>query len=283
MLVAIVNNYKITEREYTAELFQLIRENESQKITAKLKKLAINHLIDACLLMQESQKYDLQIEEQEVDNYFMGIQEQYSTYDEFLKMMREYSLTTERLIEHIRNNLRIKEFIRTNFLEKIKIDKAQIREYYQKHRDTFKIPEEVKLCHILISNEDPLAFQKINEISNQLFQKHDFCELARNYSDCPSAERGGDLGYIPRGRIVKEIEDVAFSLPIGEATGPIRTRFGYHFIKLMDRRGPRIPEFEEIKDALKRQIKKVMAELELLKFVRDLRSKAQITIYHELL
>ncbi|MBC8527733.1 MAG: peptidylprolyl isomerase [Candidatus Cloacimonetes bacterium] len=283
MLIAIVNDYKIFDTEYKAELYQLMIERSAEESTRELKELAINKLIDACLLKEESQKYNFQIDEQEVHHCFLDIQNQYLSSEEFLQIISKFSLTPEKLIENIRNNLCIKQFIRIHFLEKIKIDNTQIREYYQRHKNNFIIPEEIRLYHILISGKDPYTFQKIDELSRRLYQNYDFCKLAKDYSDCPSSVKGGDLGYFPRGRILKELEKIAFTIPIGETAGPIKTRFGYHFIKLIDKRKARIPEFKEIKYALKKQLKKLMAELELLKFVRSRRSKAHITIHYEYL
>ncbi|MCK4357468.1 MAG: peptidylprolyl isomerase [Candidatus Cloacimonetes bacterium] len=281
MHIAIINNYKISNVEYNAELYQLIRERKEKKITTKLKKLAINNLIDAFLLIEDSQKYDIQIDEQQVHYHFMEFKKQYPNPEEFSQHMERHSLTTERLIEHIRNNLHVKQFIKLKFIDRMNIDHSKICEYYKNHKHSFKTPEKVKLCHILIRSDDSNAFRKIEEISKRLFNNDDFYEVAKVYSDCPSATNGGDLGYISRGKLVKEIEDIAFTLPIGEIAGPIRTKFGYHFIKLMDKKKSRIPEFEEIKDSLKRQLEKVASELELLKHIRNLRAKAKIIIHED--
>ncbi len=283
MHIAIVNSYKISDKEYKAELYQLMQERKSKNVTLKLKELAINNLIDAILLKEESQKIDLPINEQEVQYQFIEIQNQYSSPDKFSVQMKKYSLTTDKLIEHIRNNIRVKQFIKFHFINKVKIEHNKISEYYEAHKHDFIIPEEIKICHILVKDDDLNSFQKIEEISKRLYNKDDFCEIAKEYSDCPSGKDGGNLGYIQRGKILKELEDVAFSLPIGQITGPIKTRFGYHFIKVMDKRKSRIPEFKEIKDALKKQLERIIGELELLKHIRKLRAEADIIINHEYL
>ena len=279
--IAIINSYKISNVEYRAELYQLMRDRKTKKITNNLKKLAINNLIDAYLLIEDSQKYNLPIDEQLVHFHFVEIKKQYLNPEEFSQQMSKHSLTTQKLIENIRNNLRVKKFIKLKFIDRMNIDHSKIREYYKNHKYSFKIPEEVKICHILIRSNDSNAFRKIEEISRKLYANYDFFEIAKTYSDCPSATNGGDLGYISRGKLVKEIEDIAFTLPIGEIAGPLRTKFGYHFVKLMDRRKSRIPEFEEIKESLKRQLEKVASELELLKHIRNLRAKAKIVICEE--
>jgi len=281
--IAIANDYKISETEFRAELYHLANEQQVKKISKKLKERALNQLIDACLLMQEAQKLNIPVDENEVQNCFLELKKQFPSQEEFLKSLEKYSLTQDKLLENIRKNVQIKHFIKTQFCDKINVTEEQLKEYYQQHKQDFQIPEEVKVYHILIKPDDIHALEKFEAITKALSEGNgdNFCELAKKYSDCPSHKNGGELGYIERGKVAKELEDAAFSLKKGEIAGPIRTRFGWHFIKLIDKRGPRIPEFDEIRGSLCKQLKKVIGELELLNFIRDLRSKARITIYRE--
>ena len=84
---------------------------------------------------------------------------------------------------------------------------------------------EVKASHILVATEDE-AKSLYNEIKNG----KDFAEAAREFSKCPSGQAGGDLGFFPRGVMVKPFEDAAFSLKEGELSEPVQTQFGWHLI-----------------------------------------------------
>ena len=84
---------------------------------------------------------------------------------------------------------------------------------------------EVKASHILVATEDE-AKSLFNEIKNG----KDFAEAAREFSKCPSGQAGGDLGFFPRGVMVKPFEDAAFSLKEGELSEPVQTQFGWHLI-----------------------------------------------------
>jgi peptidyl-prolyl cis-trans isomerase C len=90
---------------------------------------------------------------------------------------------------------------------------------------------EVRASHILVNSE-----QKANDILNQVKGGKKFEKLAKKHSSCPSGKKGGDLGYFTRGRMVKEFEDAAFSMEIGQVSAPIKTQFGYHLIKVTDKR-----------------------------------------------
>lgn len=89
----------------------------------------------------------------------------------------------------------------------------------------------VKASHILVPTE-----KEAQTIKTMLDEGEDFAVLARQYSQCPSKASGGDLGYFKRGQMVKEFENVAFSLPVGKVSEPVQTQFGWHIIKVTDRR-----------------------------------------------
>lgn len=90
-----------------------------------------------------------------------------------------------------------------------------------------KVYKTVRAKHILVKTEE-----EANEIMKKLENGEDFDTLARQYSFCPSKEKGGDLGYFNRGQMVPEFENAAFSTPIGGIAGPVKTRFGWHIIKV---------------------------------------------------
>ena len=89
----------------------------------------------------------------------------------------------------------------------------------------------VKASHILVKTENE-ALNLRNEIS----EGKDFARIAKEFSLCPSGQNGGDLGYFGRGEMVKEFEDAAFSMEVGDVSNPVKTQFGYHLIKLTDKK-----------------------------------------------
>ncbi len=89
----------------------------------------------------------------------------------------------------------------------------------------------VKASHILVPTQS-----KAQTLKTMIDEGEDFAYLARQYSQCPSKTIGGDLGYFKRGQMVKEFETVAFELPVGEVSEPIQTQFGWHLIKVVDKK-----------------------------------------------
>jgi len=279
--VAIVNNFKIYQNDYKAELYQLLKENNIEEPTKQLKETAINNLIDACLLKDESQKCDICIDESSVHFQFQEIQSRYGSHEDSIKDLADSNISVDKLLENIGNGLRIKEYIKREFLDSVNIKPERIRDFYDTHKEKLQYPERARICHILISNRDPHAFDKLEEVSKKLYENEDFCDIANDYSECPSAKKSGDLGFIKRGDLVEELENVIFSLNKDQVAGPIPTDFGFHFVKLIEKEEKRIPPYDEIKDSLRKQLEKITGELELLKCIRKLRSKAQIEILYD--
>jgi peptidyl-prolyl cis-trans isomerase C len=91
--------------------------------------------------------------------------------------------------------------------------------------------KEVHACHILVKNE-----KKAKEVQEKLDKGMSFAEAARKYSNCPSSRSGGDLGWFGKGQMVSEFEKAAFEGEKGKILGPVKTKFGYHLIKVVDRK-----------------------------------------------
>lgn len=91
--------------------------------------------------------------------------------------------------------------------------------------------KQVRASHILVSTKEAA-----DALKKRIDNGDDFSEVAKEYSKCPSGQQGGDLGYFGRGQMVKEFEDAAFSLPLNKTSEPVKTQFGWHLIKVTDKK-----------------------------------------------
>ena len=138
--------------------------------------------------------------------------------------------------------------LRDTFYEKKVRDavtEAQAKAAYDEQIAKIAPEPEVRARHILVKSE-----AEAKELIKQLKAGADFFELAKKNSTGPSADSGGDLGYFSRGQMVKPFEDAAFALKPGEISGPVQTEFGWHVIKVEDKRNHPVPAFDEVKDQL---------------------------------
>jgi len=157
--------------------------------------------------------------------------------------------------------------------KKIIISDKYIATYYEDHQGDYVVPEQVKARHILfkVNQDDPVsawdeAKTKAQEIIAKLKQGQDFSTLAKQYSQGPSASRGGELGSFGRGSMVKSFEEASFSLPAGSFTQvPVRTRFGYHVIQTEEHKSA----YTKGLDAVKKEIKAKLVKEQLPRLVKQ--------------
>jgi parvulin-like peptidyl-prolyl isomerase len=171
-------------------------------------------------------------------------------------------------------------------VEDVEVTDEEISRTYNNNLDKFTQPESVRARHILIKadenateEEKAAALEKIKTIRDQLAEGADFASLATQKSEGPSAGNGGDLGYFSADKMVPSFSNAAFALEPGEISGIVETRFGYHIIKLEDRREPWLPTLEQVKEQLKPQLEQQKAQYVFQEYVQDIQSKADITIY----
>jgi peptidyl-prolyl cis-trans isomerase C len=152
---------------------------------------------------------------------------------------------------------------------------ADVKARYDKEVAALPKQEEVHARHILVKTED-----EAKDIIKQLDAGKDFAELAKEKSTDPNKDDGGDLGYFSHGRMVKEFEDAAFALDKGTySKTPVKTDFGYHVIKVEDKRDAPPPPFDQVKD----QVRQLVMRDKYLALLNDAKAKSKIDITDETL
>ena len=159
--------------------------------------------------------------------------------------------------------LKYVEFSPDNFKDNSTVSEEEIETYFIQHKKDFTIPETVTAQHIIIKVKDwndkkevEEARKKINMILKKAKAGEDFSELAKKYSEGPSKDKGGDLGTFKRGDMIKEFEDVAFSMKDGEISGVVKTSYGFHIIKVNKHVQGKDLKLDEAKDEIIKKIKK---------------------------
>ncbi len=153
-----------------------------------------------------------------------------------------------------------------------------IVDFYKKNSAAYQVPEAVHAAHIVknIDEQTPEEAAKaaLDQVLVALQSGEAFEALADQYSDCPG--RGGDLGYFGKGQMVEEFEVVAFSLPVGQTSEVIRTPFGYHIVKVYDRRAAGILPFEEVRVTIEEQLIAESKQKAVERYIDTLRAKAKV-------
>jgi len=148
------------------------------------------------------------------------------------------------------------------------VTEEECESFYEENQSQFQQPT-VRAAHILVDTEE-----KANEILTDIQAGLDFQAAATQASSCPSSERGGDLGEFGPGQMVPEFEQAAFALQVGEISGVVKSQFGFHIIKLLDKKG--VVPFETAKEQIQQYLNSVRQNELYTKFTEGLKSKFSV-------
>ncbi len=287
--VAEVNGAVITQKDFENEMRRVERmfskrgKPLSDSQVSEVKKEVLESLINRELLYQESAKENVDIAQATVDERLSKLKKRFADEAEFRRALSQMNLSEMSLKSQLKREMAIQQLIDEKIAGKVSVSDEESKTYYDTNPDHFKRPEEVRASHILIK-VDPQAdesqrtqtLQKIEEIQVKAKKGEDFAALAREFSEGPSAPRGGDLNYFRRGQMVKPFEDVAFALEPGEVSDIVETRFGYHVIKVTDKKPETEIAYDDVKGKIEAFLKRKKIEEETKKYVAKLREKAEV-------
>ena len=157
-------------------------------------------------------------------------------------------------------------------LSDVTITDEDAKKFYDENKDQFAQKEAVSAKHILVDNEE-----KCKEIKEKIDNNEiTFEEAAKQYSTCPSGQQGGDLGMFNRGMMVPEFEEAAFTLDINEVSEPVKTQFGYHLIKVENKKEATTSAFEEVKTQIIQRLMQQAQDNKYLQTIKDLEAKHNV-------
>nr|WP_257787940.1 peptidylprolyl isomerase [Limihaloglobus sulfuriphilus] len=168
------------------------------------------------------------------------------------------------------------------------VSDEDVKNYYDENTQQFKQPEQVRASHILVkvekdaSEEDKAAAkEEIKAIKAKIDAGEDFAELAKSESDCPSGKNGGDLNFFSQGRMVKPFSDAAFAMEVGEISDVVETQFGYHIIKVTDKKEANTQTFDEVKANIKARLESEKRNKYVSSYIEKLKEEAELTYDEE--
>ncbi len=287
--IAVVNGAVITRSEFDrAVSFARQRALQMGKPLddAQLKERMLKQLVGSALLYQESKKEGIKVDQKAVDERLEQWKKRFPNKEEYKKALSNLNLSLPQMKEDIKRGMTIEKLIVKIFVDKTTIPEKEIKAYYDSNSNLFKQPEQVRASHILIKvepkakeSEKEDALKKIKEVQEKQKKGDDFAKLAKDYSQGPSNVKGGDLGYFKRGQMVPAFEEVAFKLKPGEVSDIVNTRFGYHLIKVVDKKPESTVPYEEIEERIGQYLKQEKVQKEVKQLVEKLRKEAKVETF----
>jgi peptidyl-prolyl cis-trans isomerase C len=250
-----------------------------------LKRVLIDWLIDQELLFQEARETGYLAGSGSVDEELERILRPFKSQEGFASTLSRNNFTLEQYREFLRRRLTVENFLKNEIAGTVEVTNEEVDAYYNVHLDRFRTPEQVRVRHIMVrvphdagTAEREAARKRIEEILRAHQDGADFNELARKHSDCSSSIKGGDLGFFARGKMSPSFEERAFSLQAGSVSGIVETPFGYHVIKVEERReAARVPP-EEVAATLREYLREIKVDEAVEERLQSLRDRASVEI-----
>ncbi len=244
-ILASFGEQTITLGEFT-QIWEEVPEDYKLQLD---KSLVLDQMISEKLLIQEAEN--------------MGLKEDNDVLEQIKKM-------TEQILVQV--------LIEREILDKIKVNDEEVLEYYEQNKDSFTEKEQVHLYNILLETEE-----EAQDVLEQLKAGGDFNEIAIEKSSGPSATQGGDLEYLTKGTIIPEIEEVVFALEVEELSEVIKTDFGFHILKITEKKPETVKTLEEVKEDIIQTLLPDKQKEAFENLLEELKSKSEIEINEEAL
>jgi len=282
-MAILVNGQRVEDREIQEEAARLrpsyeqtFAGLEASAREAQLLDWSKENVIERVLLRQEARSSGPEIPPSEVEAAFARLKERYEKIEDLYK---EFDADSDQKVKAmIELQRKVEHKIGEIYARTPKPTDAEIADYYEQNKERFASGEQIRVAHIVKyvnwQTDEAAAHEAISQAHKEIAAGAPFEMVAAKYTDC--GDRGGDLGYVVRGQLVEEFEDVVFNLNIGQVSDVFRTRFGFHIAKLYDRRPPAIPPIKEVKDQVVEQATEHKREQALGEYLDSLRSKAKV-------
>lgn len=255
----------------------------------ELRGQVLDRLVVEQLLSEKIKESNIEISDEEVIKVFtelLAAQPESLSLEEYKKKLAEYDGSFEREKERLRQGLAYQKFLGAQLAGKVNITQEDAQKFYDENPKRFEAAERVRVSHILIKpiyteGGDPNeakaeAKAKTEKLLKQISEGADFATLAISNSNCPSAPKGGDLGYFPRGVTTPPFEKVAFELALGQISDIVETEFGYHIIKATGHKDAGIVPFDEVKDDIIKQLTDTQQQELTNAYINSLKTEANI-------
>jgi peptidyl-prolyl cis-trans isomerase SurA len=311
-IIARVNNEIITRSEYVRSRDQLKQEVQQQDPAnadhdfSEKQRDVLRDLIDQQLLLQKGKDLGITGDTELIKRLDeMRKQMNLETMEELEKAAEAQGASYEEFKQNLRNQIVTQRVIGQEVGSHLALNKEDEKKFYDQHRAEMERPEQVRLSEILIAPKIPgkpaaggdaakgdppapsqaetdaalaAAQAKAQDVLDQIHKGAKFEDLAKKYSDGPSAKEGGDLSYFKRGTLSKELEDKVFSLKAGEITDVIRTKQGYVILQVGEHQMAGIPTLKEVEPRIQDALYMQKLQPALRAYLTTLREDAFIDI-----
>lgn len=271
------NGVTVTSDEFKFDLsFELPKYNPStftdKRQTIELKKRVLDQLIERKIFLKEAETLNIKVSDDELENEF---QDSKSSYNEktFQKMLQAKNMNYNEWKERKKFKLILNKLATESIKSHINITEQDVEKYYQQNKQEFFLPERVHAQQIVTDSEE-----KTNILRKRIMKGEDFSVIARQNSLSPDHEKGGDLGIFAKGIYPEVFDKTCFNLRAGEISEVVKTDYGYHIFKVIERYPAEQQALEKVKDSLAAKLQRKMGEELFENWKKEVLAKANVQI-----
>ena len=284
-VVAVVNEDVITLHELNKKIKEMTgltpddlrSQNEKNYLETRRKILEL--LIDERIAQAKIQELGINVSEKQIDATIENIKKiNRITHEDLIARLKSEGITYEKYHEKVKQDLERLNLINSEVKSKIIIREEQLSQYYDKHKEEFSSVGEVHLANIFLMKKDPKDEDEIQELSQKgetilarLRKGEDFVKLAKEFSQGPGANEGGDLGLFKTDQLEPLIRKILDNLPGGGISDLIVRPNGIQIIKLIERKEAKVKSFEEVKDAIYANLYNAEVNKRYTSWIKELR------------
>jgi peptidyl-prolyl cis-trans isomerase C len=244
----------------------------------------MQRVVDSKLLAQEAERLKMQPNDQRVKETMAQIEKQAGGRAQLDEALAQRGMTYDMLAASVAESDLVQVFIETTIDPQVSVSPEEVAAYYKEHPEMFQQPEQVHARHILMTagadasaETKEAAKAKAEAARKRALAGEDFAALAIEVSEGPSAPKGGDLGFFTRQQMVAPFADAAFALEVGGISEVVETQFGYHVIKVEEKRPAKTMTFDEVREPLTEMLRQNQGGEATTKVLDQLAEKAKIT------
>ncbi|HUA90963.1 MAG TPA: peptidylprolyl isomerase [Terracidiphilus sp.] len=288
-IIARVNDQIISQSDYDRAMSEMDQEarqhGDTMQQMASAHKDLLRSLIDQQLWLSKGKELGID-GKTELVKRLDDIRKQYNlaSLDDLKKAAEEQGVSYEDFEANVRNQIITQEVMRQEVGEHIQFTPGEAMRYYDAHKQDYTQPESERLSEILISApaddaaKQAAAKAKADDIEARLHSGGDFAQLARSFSEGPTAGEGGDLGQYKHGQLPKVLEDKTFSLNTGQYTDPILTRQGYIILKVVQHNAGGPAPYKDVEQQVEESLYESRMEPAIRAYLSKMRDEAAIFI-----
>jgi parvulin-like peptidyl-prolyl isomerase len=292
-VIALVNGAAINESDFNKKVASAILQNVpdqniqglSEEKKKAIEKVVLNSMIDQELKYQSAKGKGYSAAPEEIEKELGNMKAQFASEKDFQDQLNIRGLDIEELRDNINRSISVEKYIDKEIREKIEVGDNEVMNFFNDNKDKFYREASVRLKQIFVQvprdaekEKEEIKKNLMENIRARINKGENFSSLASEFSEDNTRTSKGEMGVFKKGQLVEELENTAFSIPKGELSPVIRSRFGYHLLIVDDRTDQGIPEFEKVRDDLKETMIKNQEDQKLKDWITSLRSSASIQI-----